>query len=244
MEPIAQFGVILRQALLLDPAVYAWVQTHPQGMGYALLVVILAGLSGLAGQSFTLFLNRVRPSRFGFALLISLGSYVAGYFLWTTTIWALGSLLLGERPPYRAIAAAVGLAYAPQVFSFFEVIPFLGYGFWAVLSLWSMLAIVIAVEVGLGLPAWQALMLAAAGWLLLQALHRTVGVPVVKLQRYVQRRLAGVPLEIRAGDITRVRRRPSRTWYEQLESWRRHSHRVANEPVPRRHESRGDQPRG
>ena len=244
MEPIAQFGEILRQALLLDPAVYEWVQTRPEGIGYALAVVILAGLSGLAGQSFTLFLNRVRPSRFGFALLISLGSYVAGYFLWTTTIWVLGSLLLGERQPYWAMAAAVGLAYAPQIFSFFEVIPLLGYGFWAVLSLWSMLAIVVAVEVGLGLPAWQALLLAAAGWLLLQALHRTVGVPVVKIQRSVQRRLAGVPLEIRPGDITRVRRRPSRTWYEQLDNWRRHSRGVPNESPSVQRESPGGRPHG
>jgi hypothetical protein len=208
------------------------VQIRPQGLGCALAVVMLAGLSGLAGQSFTLFLNRVRPSRFGFALLISLASYGAGYFLWTTTIWGLGSLLLGERQPYWAVAAAVGLAYAPQIFSFFEVIPFLGYGFWAVLSLWSMLAIVVAVEVGLRLPAWQALVLAAAGWLLLQALHRTVGVPVVKLQRNVQRRLAGVPLEILPRDVTRVRRRPTRTWYEQLENWRRHTPHTADESPP------------
>ena len=244
MESVAQFGAIVRQALLLDPAVYAWVQARPEGMGYALVVVMLAGLSGLAGQSFTLFLNRVRPSRFGFALLISLGSYVAGYFIWTTTIWALGSLLLSERQPYWAMAAAVGLAYAPQMFSFFEVIPYFGYGVWAVLSLWSMLAIVIAVEVGLGLPAWQALVLAAAGWLLLQALHRTVGVPVVQLQRYVQRRLAGVPLEIRPGDVHRVRRRRSRTWYEQLESWRRYSDGAAQESLPVHPESPGGPARG
>jgi hypothetical protein len=232
MEAIAQFGAVVRQALLLDPAVYQRVQSQPQGISYALAVVVLAGLSGLAGQSFTLFLNRVRPSRFGLALLISLGSYVAGYFIWTTTIWTLGSLLLGELQPYWAMAAAVGLAYAPQIFSFFEVIPFLGYGFWAGLSLWSMLAIVVAVEVGLGLPAWQALVLAAVGWLLLQALHRTVGVPVVRLQGYVQRHLAGVSLEIRPRDVTRVRRRPSRTWYEQLESWRRRPRTNPDETPP------------
>jgi hypothetical protein len=43
----------------------------------------------------------------------------------------------------------------------------------------------------------------------------------MRLQRWLSSRAAGVPLKVGKGDVARVRRRPTRTWYLQLESWRR-----------------------
>jgi hypothetical protein len=212
---------VLRLALRLEPTLYVQLQNHAQGMVYAALIVLLAGCSESLGQSIVLFLNRVRPRRFVLALSITTASNIIGYFLWSLTIWSVGSLLTQTHQSWRAVAVVVGLAYAPQIFAFFELTPYLGNLIWGVLSLWSMMAIVVALRFGLGMESWQALLVSALGWILMQALRRTVGRPIRRLQTFLQRRAAGVPLTVKPTDVSRLRlhRRPG--WYTQLATRRR-----------------------
>jgi hypothetical protein len=84
-----------------------------------------------------------------------------------------------------------------------------------------MLAVIVAIRVGMRLEIWQAVLLATTGWALYQTVRRTAGRPIMRLQRWLSSRAAGVPLNMGKGDVARVRRRPTRTWYLQLESWRR-----------------------
>ncbi len=211
----------LRLALRLNPAIYAQLQTDAQGLFYAALIVLLAGVSESLGQSIVLFLNRVRPRRFVFALSITTASHIVGYFLWTLTIWSVGSLLTQTEQPWRAVAVVVGLAYAPQIFAFFELTPYLGNLIWGVLSLWSMMAIVVALRFGLGMESWQALLVSALGWILMQALRRTVGRPILRLRTFLQRRAAGVPLTVKTTDVSGLRRHRIQGWYTQLAPRRR-----------------------
>jgi hypothetical protein len=208
-------------ALRLQPEVFSAVQTDPAGIWMALAVVAVAGFSEATGQSLVLFLNHIRPSRFGLALAIASASHFLGYLVWTLTIWLAGGALFGQEQPLLAVASAVGLAYAPQIFSFFVLTPYLGNLFGVILSLWSMAAVIIAVRVGLRLELWQAVVLAITGWALLQTMRRTVGRPVMRMQRRLASRAAGVSLELGAKDLMRVRRRRTRNWYWQLDSWRR-----------------------
>lgn len=208
-------------ALRLQPEVFSAVQSDPAGIWVALAVVAAAGFSEATGQSVMLFLNHIRPARFGLALAIATASHFLGYLVWTLTIWLAGGALFGQDQPLLAVASAVGLSYAPQIFSFFVLTPYLGNLFGVILSLWSMAAVIIAVRVGLRLELWQAVVLAITGWALLQTMRRTVGLPVMRLQRRLASRAAGVTLELGAKDLRRVRRRRTRNWYRQLESWRR-----------------------
>jgi hypothetical protein len=217
---LPSFFVILGQALRLDPDIYQAVQLSPEGIWIALAVVLLAALSESAGQSVVLFINRVRPWRFSLALSITVVSNLVGYGIWTLTIWFAGGVLFKSYPPLIGIASAVGLAYAPQIFSFFVLTPFLGNSFGVVLSLWSMLAVIVAIRVGMLLETWQAVVLAVVGWILLQTVRRTIGRPVLALQRWAASRAAGVALVAKTSDLPQLRRRPVRTWYTQLESRR------------------------
>lgn len=219
-DPSTFFSTIW-QALRLNPTVYASVQDAPGGMAIAVAVVLLAGFSEAVGQSLVLFLNHVRPARFGLALLLATLSHIAGYVIWTLTIWLAAGLLFGVRAPLLAVASAVGLAYAPQIFSFFILTPYLGNAFSVLLSLWSMLAVVLAVRIGVGLQTWQAVVVAGMGWLLLQVMRRTIGLPVLHIQRWMAAHAAGVALDVRPRDVLNLRRHRARTWYTQLESWRR-----------------------
>lgn len=212
------------QALRLQPEVYAQIQTMPGGLLLALVVVVLANLSEAGAQSIVLFLNHVRPQRFGLALAISFFSHFGGYLLWTTTIWLAGNALFGQNQPFYNVASVVGLAYAPQIFSFLVLMPFLGNGIGMALSLWSMLAVVLAVRAGFAIETWQAVMLAAVGWTLVQLMRRTAGRPVQRIERWLTSHAAGVPLVVHPRDVRDVRRRSP---YHLLAQWEQRRQRRA-----------------
>lgn len=214
----------IQDALRLETAIFADIQRAPGGIGVALLIVVLAGVSESLGQSLVLFINRVPPGRFALALSITAASHLVGYALWTVSVWLVGVYVFQRSEPIMAIASAVGLAYAPQLLAFFALTPFLGNAFSIWLSLWSMLAIVVAVRVGLGLETWQAVAASGLGWALIQLWRRTLGRPIYALGRWLQRRAAGVPLEFSPTDLPRLRRRPR--LLENLEAWRNRAAQV------------------
>jgi hypothetical protein len=219
-------------ALRLDPRIFAAVQIAPNGIWVALAVVALAGISEAVGQSLVLFLNHIRPSRFGLALAIATATHMIGYMLWTMTIWLAGRALFGQEQSLLAVGSAVGLSYAPQIFSFFVLTPYLGNLFSVILSLWSMLAVIVAIRVGMQLEIWQAVILAGTGWILLQSVRRTIGRPIMRWQGLLASRAAGVSFDVRTQDVTRVRRRLIPTWYHQLDSWRRPVTIITETPPP------------
>ncbi len=195
---------------MFDANIFVTVQRAQGGIWLALAVVALAGISESVGQSLVLFINKVRPSRFVPAVLISLLSYLVGYLLWTASIFAVGKYGFGKPVAWAPVAAVVGLAYAPQVLAFFELTPFFGNPFGILLSLWTMVAIVIAVQTALGLTLWQAVLAAGLGWLLLQAVRRTVGIPIYGVGRWLRKKAIGAQLQYAVKDLPQLRRRPAK----------------------------------
>ena len=139
-------GEAIRQALALRESIFLTVQISRHGLWLALTVVALAGLSQALGQSLVLFINHVRPRRFILAVLFAAVSYVLGYVLWTASVFLVGVYAFGVHVHWVAVAAAVGLSYAPQLFAFFELAPFLGSPIGIGLSLWSLVAILISLR--------------------------------------------------------------------------------------------------
>ncbi len=231
---LPSFLQIISMALRLEPQVFLAVQVAPNGIWVALAVVALAGVSEALGQSLILFLNHIRPARFGLAVAIATATHMVGYLIWTMTIWLAGRALFHQDQPLIAVASAVGLSYAPQIFSFFVLTPYMGNLFSIVLSLWSMLAVIVSIRVGMHLEIWQSVVLAGTGWILLQTLRRTIGRPVMRWQRWLASRAVGISFVVRKQDVTRVRRRPTRTWYRQLDSWHRRRSKivVTENPLP------------
>jgi len=211
-------GEAIRQALALRESIFLTVQTSRHGLWLALTVVALAGLSQALGQSLVLFINHVRPRRFILAVLFAAVSYVLGYVLWTVSVLLVGVYAFGVQVSWVAVAAAVGLSYAPQLFAFFELVPFLGSPIGVGLSLWSLVAILISLRAGLGLEIWEAAVTAGLGWVLLQVWRRTLGMPIYALGRWLEMAAAGVPLRYRPSDVPKLRRRP--VWLQSLDQWR------------------------
>ena len=199
------FAELIRRALALEPAVYRLVAGAGNGLGIALLVVALAGLSEGVGQSIVLFINRITPRRFVLSLLLSAVTHSVGYLFWAASIWLVGVRLFGRGEEFAVVARAVGLAYAPQLFGFFVLTPYLGSLFSLLIGVWTLLATVVAVHAGLGLTIWQAVACSGVGWLLIQIARRTLGRPLLAFERWAENRAAGVPLRWTVADLRRIR---------------------------------------
>ena len=207
----------IRMAMRLNPWIYAAIQVAPGGIWIALMVVGLASFSESLGQSVVLFINRVRPRRFMLALTITIVSQIVGFWIWALSVWLISTYAFEGGQSFVPLAAAVGLAYAPQIWAFFELTPFLGNAFSLILSLWSMLAIVVAVRGGGGLDVWQAIVTGLLSWMLIQLFRRSIGRPIYALRDWMQRRAAGNALDFTVHDVPRLRHRSE--FIENWETW-------------------------
>jgi len=186
---------LVPQALRLQPEAFHTLLSRPNaGLRGALAIVFLAGLAAAIGQSVMLFANRVSPRRFVASLFVQALLFVAGFVAWAATVWGTAMLLMDRPAPFAAAVAAIGLAYAPQLFGFLVLTPFLGSPFGLVLSVWTLLATLVATSVAFDLTRSETIVVALAGWLVAQALQRTIGRPLARLGRWVRHRVAGTVL--------------------------------------------------
>jgi hypothetical protein len=186
---------LVPRILTLDAEAFAVLLARPgYGLRGALVIVFLAGLSTELGQSVMLFANRVSPRRFLATLLVQAILFVLTFLTWVATVWLVGSSLVGRPAPFAAAAAAIGLAYAPQLLSFLVLTPYLGSGVRVVLSIWTLLATLLAVGVTFELTRGETALVALAGWLVAEVLQRTIGRPLARLGRWVRHQAAGTEL--------------------------------------------------
>jgi hypothetical protein len=181
-------------AWALDPAAFRdLVATDPSRLRLGLFVAFLAGLSLAVGQSVALFAVGVAPRRFVVSLLLQAALFVTSFLVWSTSVWWLGGVAFDAARPWRDVVAAPGLAHAPQLFGALVLAPYFGAALHVGLSIWTLLATLVATATLLDLGFAEAAVCAGGGWLLAQLLQRTVGRPFTALARSVRRHVAGAP---------------------------------------------------
>ncbi len=186
---------LIPSTLALDAEAFRALLARPgYGLRGALLIVFLAGVATAFGQSVMLFANHVSPRRFVASLLVQALLFVVTFLVWAATVWGVATLLMGRPAAFAAAAAAIGLAYAPQLFSFLVLTPYLGNGIGWVLSLWTLLATLQATAVTFDLTRFETVLVALAGWLVAQVLQRTIGRPVARVGRWLRHQVAGKEL--------------------------------------------------
>ena len=193
---MGELGHIIRQSLTLNWDLWRDLVAHPDSLrfDFAVLVVVLAGLSQAASQSAVLFLNQVRPARFIASLLISAVIFTFGYFFYVLSINLIARIFYGAPRASELVFDSIALAYAPLILSFLSLIPYFGRGVTAVLSVYHVLALLIAVRVTFGLGPPAPVVCVGVGWLLLALLGGTVGRPITALARFTRNRFAGKKL--------------------------------------------------
>lgn len=209
------FWELVRGAIALDPTAFQQLITLHLGGTASFCVVLLAGLSQGIGQGIILFANRVKPFRFILSLMIGAVLFAIGVWFWSVSTWLVAEFILRQKNSAIVVIQTVQLAYAPQIFSIFIALPYLGVPISIFLSIWSFLSYLVGMKAVLGLSVWEAFWCGAAGWAALQILQRTIGRPVTKIGRWISNATAGVNLvtdlkEIENQAINRIGRKNRR----------------------------------
>lgn len=187
-------GDLLNGAFGLKLEAFQDIISFPDGLGWAILVVFLAGLSLGVGQSIILFINRVKPSRFVFSLLLNTVLFTVSFLFWVGSTWLIGQLPGSVSIPLGPLVKVLGLGYAPLLFSFLGALPYAGVPILDLLSVWQLLAAVVGFSAAMGVTGAVAFGYVAFGWVILQLLKGTIGQPIAKLGQALADRVAGVTL--------------------------------------------------
>ncbi len=208
----SQLGDLIGGAFALNRDVFRLIITLPDGLWAALLVVLVAGLSLSVGQSIVLFINRVKPTRFFFSLLLNAILFTAGYIFLVFSTWLLTLLPGTVNVSFGTLSKVLGLAYAPLLFSFLGALPHVGYPLQNLFSIWNLLAMLVAFNAVTGVSVPNALGYVAFGWVVKQLLENTIGQPIARFGQKLAETVAGVDLadnrqELR--ELVRSRTRPA-----------------------------------
>lgn len=158
----------LRKALRLDARLYENVLSTRENRRVALRIVILTGLSHMIGSAVILLINRTPLLMLVLVLGLDILSIIAGYYLCTFLVFKIGRRLKPTNPSYAELLSPIGFAYAPQVLNVLTLIPLLGRALEFVLSVWSLLAVTVAIRQGLDLKTRSAALVSVIGWVPIQ----------------------------------------------------------------------------
>ncbi len=189
-----QFWDLVSGAFTLNPDVFQQINTLPDGLIVALIIVLMAGLSQAIGQCIVLFVNKVKPFRFILSLGISAIVFTLSFGLWATSIWITSVVFFQIPVSFIFILKTLGLSYAPQLLGFLIALPYLGTPVGVLLSIWSLLAQFIGLETISAYEDWSAFTCALIGWVVLQILQRTIGRPILAFSRWLSNWAAGTSL--------------------------------------------------
>lgn len=181
-------------ALRLDSNAYAVFHTLPGSSWVAWGVLVAAAISLALGQSAILFLNRVRPASFVYALLAIATSLAGGLVVWLLSTWAITRWVFGVELSVGTVGRTLAFACLPLSFGFLAAMPYFGLAVFAGLAFWCLLGVATGLTALSSLSLGQAIAAASFGWLAWQVLERTIGRPVVAIGRRLERRMAGAEL--------------------------------------------------
>jgi hypothetical protein len=186
---------VLGGLLRLNPGAYQIALQSPDSLRLGLTVLLLGGLSITLGQSVVLFVNRVSRSRFALSLVASALLMVAGVALWALSIWVIASFVLNEQQPFSQVLTAVALSYAPFLFGFLVLLPYLGNILDHILHIWVFLGTLVGIAVLFGFSLWQALLCCLLGWVLVEVISRFATRAIEAAEDWVWRVSTGTPAE-------------------------------------------------
>jgi hypothetical protein len=123
----------------------------------------------MLGQSVVLFANRVTPRRFVVSTVMSGFILVVSVLFYALTIWLIVSFAMGvQRTYFSTVLILVSLSYAPLVFSFFTLLPYMGNFIYQTVRIWSLLALVAGVAAIAQSQFWVGILACLLGWLFIQ----------------------------------------------------------------------------
>ena len=144
----------MRGAALLDVATYEDVEHDTQATGQAAVVVALTAIATAIGLSW----------RGGPGVISALVSTLGGWAVWAGITYAVGTRLFGGRATWGELLRTLGFAQAPGVLMVAAIVPVLGGLVRAVVSVWLLVTMVVAIRQALDVDTGKAILTGVIGW--------------------------------------------------------------------------------
>ena len=187
---------LIKGVLRLNPLVFQAALDSSIAGVIALIILFLAGLSDTIGHSVVFFANRVPRRRFLFATIVEVLIFVIGVFFWAGSIWLVADFVFDAEQSYDYVVRTVALGYAPLLFGFLILLPYLGNIIFVVLRIWVLLAVLVGVSVAFTFGFWPALICSVSGWIILTFLARLPFLRVKRIDDFLWRFSTGVDKEL------------------------------------------------
>jgi hypothetical protein len=157
MATVADGSLIRRMkgAALLDVGVYEEVEADQTATTQAAIVVAIVAVAqaiGAAGEG-------------GRGIIGGLLAAVVGWLLWAGITYLIGDKVLGGTATWGELLRTIGFAQAPGVFYLLAIIPILGGLVRIVVSIWVLIAGIVAIRQALDFSTGKAVLTAVLGWL-------------------------------------------------------------------------------
>ena len=188
---------LITGVLRLNPEVFEAVLDSSIAGILALVILFLAGISDTIGHSVVFFANRVPRRRFLFAIIVEAFVFVTGVFIWAASIWLMAGFLFDAQQNYLNVVETVALGYAPLLFGFLILLPYLGNIIFVILRIWVLLAVLVAVAVDYNFGFWPALISSLLGWAFITFLARLPFLRVNRIDRFLWRFSTGIDQELK-----------------------------------------------
>ena len=157
---MASFADRMIRAAKLDVALYEEVEADKGAMGQAIGVVILSSVAAGIG---TISATGIKGLIFG--IIVAL----LGWFIWAFLTYFIGTRLLPEPQTiadYGELLRTIGFSSSPGVLRVLAIIPMLGAILNFIISIWMLVAMVIAVRQALDYNStWSAVGVCLIGWI-------------------------------------------------------------------------------
>ena len=158
------------RAAKLDVDLYEEVEADTTANGQAFLAVLIASLAAGIGVG---IVGVVEEGGLWFlwGLLLGLGTAIVGWLAWSLLAYWLGTTIFKgpeTSATYGELMRTIGFSNSPRVLSFFLFIPFIGSLIAFVVSVWALVAGVIAVRQALDFSTGRAIGTCVVGWIIYQ----------------------------------------------------------------------------
>lgn len=157
MATVADGSLIRRMkgAALLDVSVYEEVEADQTATTQAAIVVAIVAVAqaiGGAGEG-------------GRGIIGGLLAAVVGWLLWAGITYLIGDKVLGGTATWGELLRTIGFAQSPGVFYLLAIIPILGGLVRIAVSIWVLVAGIVAIRQALDFSTGKAVLTAVLGWL-------------------------------------------------------------------------------
>lgn len=137
---MASFGERVVGAMSLKASTFQEIEQDPAAMGQAVGVIVLAAVSAGIGNLFYGGLT---------GIVAGVVTSLIAYGVWAVVVWLIGTKVMPDpatKADFPETFRTIGFAAAPGIFGIITVIPILGWLIMAVIWVWQIAAMVIAVR--------------------------------------------------------------------------------------------------